>query len=419
MKCLYIFNTSARGVAYGIGTYTEQLVECTQGADIRVSIVELCSPVKEFEMKEQNNIRYIRIPKPIYFVGNDYQKESAMVQRVAVYMLKDYVSDEDDNVFHLNRMEFLPLACMLKKICKGKIVMTVHYTNWSFALLGDKKRLHEIISASPDKLTFKDYKIYNAIVDETRLVNSYCDKVIAISQHTYDDIISVYGVNPDRVVLINNALCDRYRTVSKMQKRKLRQKYHIVDDEILLIFAGRLDEIKGIYILMEAFNKIVERNSRCRLIVAGSGVYDEVFKHSRYANSRITFMGFVPKNVMHQLYSIADIGVVPSIHEEFGYVAVEMMMHRLPIIVSNTTGLAEIVQDGITGILVRVNRNKSRMRQSVHDWVDKIEILLNDPLLREKYGKAGRKRYIQRYALPVFQKRMMRLYESVLNGFSG
>lgn len=53
------------------------------------------------------------------------------------------------------------------------------------------------------------------------------------------------------------------------------------------------------------------------------------------------FTGYVNQRTLSDLYSVADIGVVPSLHEEFGYVAIEMMMHRLPVIVNATTGLAE------------------------------------------------------------------------------
>lgn len=62
---------------------------------------------------------------------------------------------------------------------------------------------------------------------------------------------------------------------------------------------------------------------------------------------------------MYELYAIAEVGVVPSFHEEFGYVAAEMMLHKLPIIVNNTMGLKEITENGKYALSFRYGKDRN------------------------------------------------------------
>lgn len=105
-----------------------------------------------------------------------------------------------------------------------------------------------------------------------------------------------------------------------------------------------------------------------------------------------------------QLYSIADIGLIPSIHEEFGLVALEMMMHELPIIVSNTTGLSEIVENMITGLIAR--------KSSARDMAEKIIKLTRDLSLRRSMALQGREKYLKIYNSNLYKEKMLRLYKS-------
>lgn len=120
------------------------------------------------------------------------------------------------------------------------------------------------------------------------------------------------------------------------------------------------------------------------------------------------FTGFIPKEQLFELYAIADVGITPSLHEEFGYVAVEMMMNKLPVIASNSTGLKEILDDGKYGLLVDMNdsdkivRLKNRM----------IEMLLC-PENKRLYKELSRQRYIEEYSMNVFNERIKLLYHKI------
>ena len=116
---------------------------------------------------------------------------------------------------------------------------------------------------------------------------------------------------------------------------------------------------------------------------------------------------------MAAIYSLADIGIVPSVHEEFGYVAAEMLMYGVPLVVNETTGLKEIVQDGINGSYFHIRKEDEEA--SVSELKDKINELLNDPVQREHYKQAGRKIFRERYALDVFNRRIQDFYLHTIN----
>ena len=415
MKNLYVFNVNTRGAMYGIGTYIEQLAKCSIKKDMNVYIVEINASCEEFKVETKNGIRYIYIPWPsVYPSGLGFARLLTIIQNYIPFFLKEFVKQGDENIFHLNRMEFLPLAKNLKAYFDGKIVLTMHYTNWSMLLLGDKTKLRRILKKHPDSLVASERQIYDEVIEGRELINDYCDKIIAISQHSYNDIISVYEANPEKVVLINNALQDHYRPASEEKKTSIRQEFHIGANEMVLIYAGRVDEVKGIFVLVAAFIEILKTHPHCRLIIAGSGQLDAVMEQAKYVASKITFTGFVPKKTLYRLYSVADIGIVPSIHEEFGYVALEMMMHNIPVVASDTTGLAEIIENNVTGLKTTLKRGKRQLKASAVDLAATINRLIENESMRKQYGNNGRKRFKDRYSYCLFEKRMVELYNNII-----
>ena len=79
--------------------------------------------------------------------------------------------------------------------------------------------------------------------------------------------------------------------------------------------------------------------------IVGDGDYKDCFEEANPIFSQVTFTGFLDRASLLELYRVADVGVVPSLFEPFGYVPVEMMMHGLPVVATATSGLDEVVDD--------------------------------------------------------------------------
>lgn len=82
-----------------------------------------------------------------------------------------------------------------------------------------------------------------------------------------------------------------------------------------LFSPARLDEVKGIAILVRAFRMLLERYPNSRLIIAGEGDYQMLFSQAFKDWSKVTFTGYIDQKTLYDFYSIADMGVVPSLHE--------------------------------------------------------------------------------------------------------
>jgi glycogen(starch) synthase len=120
-------------------------------------------------------------------------------------------------------------------------------------------------------------------------------------------------------------------------------------DEKLVLLVGRLVYEKGFQLALEALSPILQRLAGVRFLVAGSGTYEHQLKvqaQSAGLSEHGVFLGWIGDDVLHSLYRIADLCVVPSIYEPFGLVALEAMASGCPCIVADTGGLREVVPAG-------------------------------------------------------------------------
>jgi len=129
--------------------------------------------------------------------------------------------------------------------------------------------------------------------------------------------------------------------------------------------------------------------------------------------SHIIWTGLISKEKLFNLYSIADIGIMPSFHEQCSYVAIEMMMHGIPLIASTSTGLKEMVEEEITGLHIPVIEYRDKMEINSSLLAEKILYLIQHPKERKRMGNNARKRYEQVYSLEVFRKNMLAFYKSL------
>lgn len=409
MKQLFIVSNNSTGSKYGVGTYIRQLINCFDTTQWDVNMLELySSEAKEPSIIKENNITYFKIPNYNQWNNKmDYSEVEKFYYNAIFQFIAPHIKPKDA-YFHFNFMQGHELASLLKNKSEVKIILTVHYMDWSFDLLGDKNRLKEIIQ-NPQSDQDKIIKL--RFEKEKTFVQEYADYIIAIARHSYQTLETLYEIPTSRLFFIPNALEDSLTEYNATKKKALRKKFGFKPSEKLILFAGRLDSVKGVSELINSFLQINKEAPDTRLVIAGSGDFNKYFEAANPKWSKITFTGFVEKKDLRELYSVADIGVVPSLHEEFGYVALEMMMHKLPIIVSNSTGLKEIARNGQYAYTVDIN-----------DKIDKDENLknailhlLNNEHIRTKYKQEGRLRYENEYSLPIFSKRINQLYASIQN----
>ena len=409
MKHIYIFNQAdTKGFLYGIGTSIRQMLQM-KNYGYSMHLVHINADVSEVTIQIKDDVEEILFPNPITVPKTQiiYEKYQINVVRI----LRSHIDINAENIFHLNFINNLSLAKAIKRYLNGKTVLTIRFSQSLFNLKGDINKLHEIIQSPVSE---NDQPIYTSVRNEIKtvseMVDLYVDKVISIAQHSFLQNNIIYRIDKSKNVMIHNSLCDEMDK-GVNNKTKLKKELGINCSEKIIIYAGRLDEIKGIQCLLQALSILKSKGVGFHLFIAGKGHFEATidFIHDLYTN--VTFTGFLEKDRLYQLYLISDIGVFPSLYEEFGYVILEMMMHRLPVVGYRTSGTAEIVEDGRTGLLADLSFEDQE--HSIRGLAEKIEYLLENPEEARKMGIVGRKRFLKYFSSKTFQAKMCDFYSSL------
>ncbi|CAM4433895.1 glycosyltransferase family 4 protein [Flavobacterium terrigena] len=241
--------------------------------------------------------------------------------------------------------------------------------------------VHEIVE-SPKTIA----KLY------PRIVNFFSDKIIYNSKASYNQFLKIYPKVEKKSEVIYNGQSRNFPISDKTLITVLKETVLKTQQEAIVIgLVGRISRWKGQYLLLEAFDKLIKKHSNIHLVFVGStppGQDHFLVKLNDLIASfklekNVTIVDF-QKNIW-QIYDAIDISVVPSIEPEpFGLVATEAMLSNKPVIAAKHGGLCEIVVDNETGLFFEP--------RNVDDLAKKLEILVLNPDLREKYGNNGNKR---------------------------
>ena len=403
MKKVYIFNELNRASEYGIGTYVSQLVECLKDcSDVFCNVIMLNSEKKEFVCDNKEFYDIYHIPK-LANVDNDIKK---YYRNVFYFIVTNIVDDVCDNlIFHLNYLWEYDLIYYIRKFCPGsKILFTIHLQQWALALCGNIELYKRIIEKSTcDELTVDDKEyILNGHKLELDFYKSV-DKIIVLSDFTKRILLEIYAIEENKISCIYNGLPDAYLPISVDEKISLRHKYLFNEEEKLILYVGRLDEIKGISFLIEAFKRVLKIYPNSYLLLVGEGDYSKCLRDSSNYWRRIIFTGYLEKNILYDMYRIADIGILFSFHEQCSFSAIEMMMFDLPIISTDSTGLKEMFPEKYR---CSVHYCNSKSYLSIEECVDKIVRLLGN-----KNDHSMRTLYLSNYTLAKMRERMILLYK--------
>jgi glycogen synthase len=201
------------------------------------------------------------------------------------------------------------------------------------------------------------------------------EQVITCSAYMREHVADIYGLEYDRIAVIPNGIDpSELEPVSDLEA--LRGRF-AAPDERLVLLVGRLVYEKGFQLALEALPGLIDRLGDVRFVVAGSGTHEEQLREQASElglDPHGTFLGWIGDDMLHSLYRIADLTVVPSLYEPFGLVALEAMASGCPCLVADTGGLREVVPNEDVGL-----RFTARDPQSLAAMAER---LLTDPALR-------------------------------------
>ena len=182
----------------------------------------------------------------------------------------------------------------------------------------------------------------------------------------------------------------------------------------VVLYTGRIELNKGSLELLQSVHRVAPRFPEVEYVIAGArhnSIDDRALEGALGSNgtrSHVRLVGHVPWQQLADWYRRASVFVMPSYYETFGISVIEAMAFGLPVIATNVGGLPEVVQDGVTGILVPPKNPEA--------LADAIVRLLRDPDLRRRLGNAGRDRVLSEFRTDRIVEQTLSVYESVCRG---
>jgi len=216
----------------------------------------------------------------------------------------------------------------------------------------------------------------------------------------------VANVDPQQIEVIYNAVDLEAFKPDAAARKRLRREYDLADDDIVLGFVGRLHEVKGVDLLLEAMAILLKQSQRYRLLLLGHGPDQSALeKRARQLDIRqhVTFLG-LRENVA-EIMNTFDIGVVPSRQESFGISALELMRAQVSLVSSNVEGLAEFVLHE-ENALVPSSLTPEKIAECV-------EQLVHDPSLQDKLVQAAF-RSTEKFGIENHIRSIEQVYRKVL-----
>jgi len=201
------------------------------------------------------------------------------------------------------------------------------------------------------------------------------DRIITVSNLTRRIVIEKYGIDPNKVTTVYNAV----EPVAQEEKIKLKKGV----DEKIVTFLGRITMQKGPEYFIEAANMVLKKMENVRFVMAGSGdMMNSMVKRAAELNitDRFHFTGFLKGDDVFDMFRMSDVFVMPSVSEPFGIVPLEAMQSNVPVIISNQSGVAEILK-----FAVKIDY------WDTHAMADAIYGLLNYPAMWNMFMKYGKK----------------------------
>ncbi|MEM1052607.1 MAG: glycosyltransferase family 1 protein [Pseudomonadota bacterium] len=228
-----------------------------------------------------------------------------------------------------------------------------------------------------------------AVVRILKRFYNRCDALVAPSQSMIDELLAM-GMHDD-IALWSRGVD---RTVFASNKRDMdwRRSIGLADDDVAIVFLGRLVMEKGLDVFADTIIELRKRQVPHKVLVIGDGPAREWFEGALPGG---IFAGFKTGADLGQALASGDVFFNPSVTETFGNVTLEAMACGLPVVAAGATGASSLVQDGETGRLLPLMGKKGAEIPCSEALAEAIAPYCTDAELRRKHGAAGEKLSLQ------------------------
>lgn len=291
--------------------------------EVGSNIIPYVSPEEFTRIKTQEQLDSVAETSKVFSKKYEFSGKYGvnLFEEVSRYALvaSAVAAEKNFDVIHAHDWLTYPAGIAAKKISGKPLVVHMHATEFD--------RSGESVN--------------QPVYDIERQGMEAADRVITVSNFTRQIVIDRYGIDPDKVVTVYNAVDPGEKEIGDTIKH-VREK--------VVTFMGRITFQKGPEYFVEAAKLILERDPNVRFVMAGSG--DLLDKMIRYVarlkmGSKFHFTGFLKGPNVDRLLALSDVFVMPSVSEPFGIVPLEAMRSNVPVVISKQSGVSEILKHAL------------------------------------------------------------------------
>lgn len=395
MNILFLCDEYPPGLHGGIGSSTKLLAEQIAALGHKVFVAGLYPSIrlKKREEYTENKVKVFKIPYsetlqpllkllskrhlnrlPAAYIGHQFKAYLSFLNQLIAEHHIDIVEIPDyQESFYNTFSRYYEYQLDVPYVVK---------THGSYAYLSYLKK--ESINA-------------DLLKKETTLLH-HASGIIAPSQFSKKLVLQLYPLMPEKVkVIYNGVLIEEVHSLAPSMDKSV-------------VFCGSLVKSKGIFDLISAWNLVNAELPDLYLDIFGKykpSVFQQLQKAlTPSARAKVRFHGHVEKELLNTYYANALVTVIPSYFETFGMTAVEAMVFGSPVIFTREATGPELIEDGVTGILVDPRDERAIAMQILQ--------LSRDQVKRKKLADAGQKRVREKFDIRKIAEDHINLYRSML-----
>ncbi|MDC2230980.1 glycosyltransferase family 4 protein [Bacteroides thetaiotaomicron] len=310
------------------------------------------------------------------------------------------MKNKEGLIWHVQELFLAQLADILKSTFGGYVLTHLHIIPWKFNIEYNENHFKKLYSQWLNNT-------FNLISENYLEKTAYplSDKIISVSHSAMKHIVSAYNIPPDKIHIIYNGL-DNIDIPPIKSKEELPE----------LLFVGRVSREKGIICLLNALNIVDYRGYSFKLRLVGQCTSCMLsYIQKVYKQLNLEILGAVSFDKLKKLYSESTIGIVPSLHEQCSYVAIEMSMFGMPMIVSDVDALSEMFEDEVNALKIPLVFDEDfGLELDEEKLANAIIRLINDKALRLKLSTNAIKNYQERFTLEKMIENTINVYEQLI-----
>jgi glycogen(starch) synthase len=292
--------------------------------EIGSNLIPYVSP-EEFErITKENLLDHTDIDQTVFsskFIFSGKYGKDLMLEVSRYALVASHIASSNHfDVIHAHDWLTYPAGIAAKKISGKPLVVHVHATEFD--------RSGENINPN--------------VYDIERKGMEAADMVITVSHLTRQIVIDRYGIDPDKVVTVHNAV------EPPVNVEVLNAKKHV--KEKVVTFLGRVTFQKGPDYFVEAADRVLQKDNNVRFVMAGQGdMLNRMIKRVAQLkiSTRFHFTGFLKGDEVDTMFAMSDVYVMPSVSEPFGISPLEAMRSNVPVVISKQSGVAEVLRHAL------------------------------------------------------------------------